>query len=90
MSFAVTEQTFGRRSRAARLSKFDAIFQKGLWRSRDNFFAASGDNGSTGASKQHKDSGVYSYPTVGWPASSPYVVAVGGTQLQRGWKWNLC
>jgi len=30
----------------------------------------------------------YPQPTVEWPASSPYVVAVGGTQLQYGWTWN--
>jgi subtilase family serine protease len=86
MSFGVTEQTFGGAA-SSQTSKFDAVFQKGLAKD-DNFFAATGDNGSTGASKQHKDTGVYSYPTVGWPASSPYVVAVGGTQLQDGWTWN--
>jgi len=86
MSFGVTEQTFGGAA-AAQTAKLDAVFQKGLAK-HDNFFAASGDNGSTGNSKQHKDSGVYPYPTVGWPASSPYVVSVGGTQLQRGWTWN--
>jgi subtilase family serine protease len=86
MSFGITEQTFGGAA-GSQTSKFDAVFQKGLAK-HDNFFAASGDNGSTGTSKQHKDSGIYSYPTVGWPASSPYVVSVGGTQLQRGWRWN--
>jgi subtilase family serine protease len=86
MSFGVTEQTFGGAA-GAQTAKFDAVFQKGLAK-HDNFFAASGDYGSTGASKQHRDSGVYPYPTVGWPASSPYVVSVGGTQLQRGWTWN--
>jgi subtilase family serine protease len=25
---------------------------------------------------------------VGWPASSPYVTSVGGTQLQYGWTWD--
>ena len=86
MSFGVTEQSFGGGA-GAQTAKLDAVFQKGLAK-HDNFFAASGDYGSTGNSKQHKDSGVYPYPTVGWPASSPYVVSVGGTQLQRGWTWN--
>jgi subtilase family serine protease len=36
----------------------------------------------------HRDSVTYSYPTDGWPASSPYVTSVGGTQLQYGWTWN--
>jgi subtilase family serine protease len=86
MSFGVTEQTFGGAA-STQTAAFDAVFQKGLAK-RDNFFAATGDFGSTGASKQHKDTGVYPFPTVGWPASSPFVVSVGGTQLQHGWTWN--
>jgi hypothetical protein len=27
-------------------------------------------------------------PTARWPASSPYVVSIDGTQLQDGWTWN--
>jgi subtilase family serine protease len=86
MSFGITEQTFGGAG-AAQTSKFDAVFQRGLAKG-DNFFAASGDNGSYNSSKQKKDTANYQYPTVGWPASSPYVVGVGGTQLQYGWTWN--
>ncbi len=86
MSFAVPEQTFGGAA-AAQVAKFDQVFQKGLAKG-DNFFAAVGDNGSLGFAKQHKESAVYPYPTVEWPATSPYVVAVGGTQLQDGWTWN--
>ena len=83
MSFGATEQTLG----ITQASKFDAVFQKGLAK-KDNFFAAAGDNGPTGVGKQHNDTVNYNYPTVGWPASSPYVTAVGGTQLQAGWTWN--
>lgn len=86
MSFSATEQTFGGAA-AAQTAKFDQVFQKGLAK-HDNFFAATGDYGSTSFSKQHKDAGIYSYPVVGYPSSSPYVVAVGGTQLQYGWTWN--
>lgn len=86
MSFAVTEQTFGGAA-AAQVAKFDQVFQKGLAKG-DNFFAAVGDNGSAGSAKQHKESAVYPVPTVEWPATSPYVVAVGGTQLQDGWTWD--
>lgn len=86
MSFGVTEQTFGGAA-GTQTSKFDAVFQKGIAKG-DTFFASSGDNGSTGASKQHKDTTTYSYPTDGWPASSPYVTAAGGTQLQYGWTWQ--
>ena len=86
MSLAVTEQTFGGAA-AVQTARFDQVFQAGLAK-HDNFFAASGDFGSLGISKLHKETGTYPNPTVWWPASSPYVVAVGGTQLQDGWTWN--
>src|SRR5487761_1201618 len=86
MSFAVTEQTFGGAA-ATQTAKFDQVFKKGPAR-HDNFFAAAGDTGTSNASKPHREGTVYPYPTVGWPSSSPYVVAVGGTQLQAGWTWN--
>jgi subtilase family serine protease len=86
MSFGVTEQTFGGAA-ASQTAKFDAVFQQGLAKD-DNFFTSSGDNGTLGAAKQQAESATYSYPTVGWPASSPYVVSVGGTQLMYGWTWD--
>jgi subtilase family serine protease len=86
MSFGVTEQTFGGAG-AQQTAKFDQVFQQGIAKG-DSFFAASGDNGTLGTAKQHKDGTTYSTPTVGWPASSPYVTAVGGTQLQDGWTWD--
>ena len=85
MSFGVTEQTFGGAA-ASQTAKFDAVFQQGLAKD-DNFFTSSGDNGSLGAAKQQGETATYGYPTVGWPASSPYVVSVGGTQLMYGWTW---
>jgi subtilase family serine protease len=86
MSFAVTEQTFGGGA-AAQTAKFDRVFKAGLAKD-DNFFAAAGDTGTSNASKPHREGTVYPYPTAQWPASSPYVVSVGGTQLQDGWTWN--
>ena len=86
MSFAVTEQTFGGAAQT-QTAGFDRVFQKGLAK-HDNFFAATGDTGTSNASKQHRGSVSYPQPTVEWPASSPYVVAVGGTQLQDGWTWD--
>jgi subtilase family serine protease len=86
MSFGVTEQTFGGAT-GQPTKKFDAVFQKGIAKD-DTFFASSGDSGSFGVSKQHRDSVGYTYATDGWPASSPYVTSVGGTQLQYGWTWN--
>ncbi len=86
MSFAVTEQTFGGAA-ASQTAKFDQVFKQGLAK-HDNFFAATGDTGTLNSSKRHRGGVPYPYPTVEWPASSPYVVAVGGTQLQDGWTWN--
>lgn len=86
MSFGVTEQTFGGAA-AQQTAKLDAVFQKGIAKG-DTFFASSGDSGSQGVSKQHRDAATYTNPTDGWPASSPYVTAVGGTQLQYGWTWQ--
>jgi subtilase family serine protease len=63
------------------------LWQKGNAKG-DTFFASSGDNGSMGVAKQHRDSVTYTTPVDSWPASSPYVTSVGGTQLQYGWRWN--
>jgi subtilase family serine protease len=86
MSFGVTEETFGGAAQN-QTAKFDAVFRKGIAKG-DTFFASSGDSGTLGVSKQQRDSRTYDHPTAGWPASSPYVTAVGGTQLQYGWTWN--
>jgi len=86
MSFGITEQTFGGAAQE-QAARFDAVFQQGIAKG-DSFFSSSGDDGTLGAAKQHRDTATYPYPTVGWPASSPYVTAVGGTQLQDGWTWN--
>ncbi len=86
MSFGTTEQAFGGAA-ATQFAKFDAVFKQGLAKD-DNFFAAAGDDGTYNAGKQHKNTVSFNYPTVGYPASSPYVVSVGGTQLQSGWTWD--
>jgi len=86
MSLGVAEQTFGGAT-PVQTARFDQVFQRGIAKG-DSFFAASGDDGTTGASKQQKDSRSFDFPTAGWPASSPYVTSVGGTQLQFGWRWN--
>ncbi len=86
MSLAVTEQTFGGAAKQ-QTSRFDAVFQKGIAKG-DTFFSSSGDDGSTGSAKQHKETKTYPYPTTWWPAYSPYVTSAGGTQLQYGWTWS--
>ena len=85
-SFGVTEQTFGGAA-ATQTAKFDQVYKSAIAKG-DTVLASSGDDGSSGVSKQQKDSRYYGFPNVGWPASSPYVTAVGGTQLQYGWTWD--
>jgi subtilase family serine protease len=82
----VTEQTFGGAAQV-QTTQFDQVYQAAAAKG-DTVLASSGDNGSQGVSKQHKETVTYPYPTDGWPASSPYVTAVGGTQLQYGWTWK--
>jgi subtilase family serine protease len=84
-SFGVTEQTFGGAAQT-QTAKFDAVYKKAAAK-HDTVLASSGDNGTVGVNKLQKESRTYSFPTVGWPASSPYLTAVGGTQLQYGWTW---
>ena len=83
-SFGVTEQTF-RAAGTTILSRFDRVYQAAALKG-DTVLASSGDNGTTGISNL-LGTKTYSFPTVGWPASSPYLTAVGGTQLQKGWTW---
>jgi subtilase family serine protease len=87
MSWGVSEQSFGGAAQS-QVAKYDQVFKAGIAKG-DTFFSASGDNGTTGTAKQHKETATYSYPTNGgWPGSSPNVTAVGGTQLQYGWTWD--
>jgi subtilase family serine protease len=85
-SFGVTEETFGGNPQNA-VAKFDAVY-KAAKDKGDTVLASSGDDGTSGVSKQHRDANYYDHATDGWPASSPWVTAVGGTQLQKGWHWN--
>ncbi len=86
MSFGTTEQALGGAG-STQTAKFDQVFKQGLAKN-DNFFASSGDYGSQNFTQQDKNRNLSAYPALGWPASSPYVVSVGGTQLQYGWTWE--
>lgn len=85
-SFGVTEQTF-EGAQGVKTSQFDQVYQEAAAKG-DTVLASSGDSGTTGVAKPHRDGTVYPYATVGWPASSPWVTSVGGTQLQYGWTWD--
>ncbi len=83
-SFGLAEQTFGGAA-LNQMQAFGQTYQNGINKG-DSFLAASGDQGNGGAAKQHKESTVLSTTAVGFPAISPLVTAVGGTQLMLGWK----
>jgi subtilase family serine protease len=85
-SFGLAEQTFGGAA-AVQTASFDQVYQHGLSKG-DSFVAASGDEGSGGADKTHRDSGTFPFQVVGYPASSPFNVAAGGTQLMYNWLWS--
>ncbi len=83
-SFGLAEQTFGGAA-LTQMQRFNETYQNGINKG-DTFLASSGDEGNGGASKQHKETTVLSTTAVGFPAVSPLVTAVGGTQLMLGWQ----
>jgi subtilase family serine protease len=88
MSFGTDESAFGGSSAAqGQFAKFDATFQRGLAK-KDTFFSSSGDTGSIGVTRANHQTATSPDPQVSYPNVSPYVVSVGGTQLQDGWTWN--
>ncbi len=84
-SFGTAEQNFGG-AMATQQANFDETYKYGIAKG-DTFVASSGDEGSGGADKLHKEGGTFPYQVVGYPASSPYNLTVGGTQLMYGWTW---
>jgi subtilase family serine protease len=92
-SFAATEQAFESPTNSQLLA-YEAIYQQAL-AAGCTPLAAAGDWGTANYTKQAGGNsgssatpGYYHYPTVNWPASSPYVTAVGGTWLQYHWRWD--
>jgi len=83
-SFGLAEQTFGGAA-LTQMQAFNETYQNGINKG-DTFLASSGDQGNGGAAKQHKETTTLSTTAVGFPAISPLVTAVGGTQLMLGWK----
>ncbi len=86
MSFGTDESAFAGAA-ASQFAKFDQTFQRGVAKG-DSFFSSSGDNGSQGVERSHRQSTVSPDPQVSYPNVSPYVTSVGGTQRQFGWTWN--
>jgi subtilase family serine protease len=75
-SWATTEQAFHNSSSIEQLNKLYATAAAdGV-----SAFFATGDSGVANTDKQGR---LYDFPTVTFPASSPDVIAVGGTQIQQ-------
>lgn len=76
-SWATTEETLFTTGGHQILNQFNQFYKdagaKGI-----TFLASAGDSGSAGG---NINGTLYPYPVVGFPASSPYVTAVGGTSL---------
>lgn len=86
MSFGTGEGTFAASEVKNYLQgSFHQIFQNAV--SADfTLLSSAGDSGSA-----ETNLGATSYqatPDASYPASDPLITAVGGTQLQAGWRWN--
>ena len=77
-SWGATENTLFTPGGKQVLNQFNAFYQQATLGQNVTFFASAGDNGS---SNVDINGNIYPFPTVGFPASSPYVTAVGGTSL---------
>ena len=73
LSWGAPEQAVGRKL----VSSYSSIFSQAA-SSHITVVASSGDSGASG---QQDNGGYYRYPVASWPATSPYVTAVGGTRL---------
>jgi subtilase family serine protease len=73
LSWGAPEQDLGR----AFVSSYSSIFSQAA-SSHITIVASSGDSGASG---QQNSGSYYRYPVASWPATSPYVTAVGGTRL---------
>ncbi len=87
MSFGTSEEAFAGSSASTQFARFDETFKHGLAKG-DTFFSSSGDDGSLGVGRAHRQSATVDHPSVSYPNVSPYVTSVGGTQVQDGWTWD--
>ena len=78
-SWGTTEQTLTDQASQNVVAQYESFYQQATKQSHISFFASSGDSGASNVGLDGKT--FYSFPTVIFPASSPYVTAVGGTSL---------
>lgn len=73
-SWATTEQSF---DSSTVIKQLNQLYARAAAKGVSIFFAA----GDSGVANTNKQGATYPYPTVNYPASSPNVIAVGGTQI---------
>ena len=73
LSWGEPEQAIGRKL----VSSYSSIFSQAA-SSHITIVASSGDSGASG---QDENGNYYRHPVASWPATSPFVTAVGGTKL---------
>ncbi|PYI66314.1 protease [Arthrobacter livingstonensis] len=76
-SWAATEETLLTTSGRAVMAQFNAFYRQSTLRGV-TFLGSTGDSGTANVAV---DGSTYPYPTVNFPAISPWVTAVGGTSL---------
>jgi subtilase family serine protease len=72
LSWGISEQALGR----AFVNSYGSIFSQAA-KSHITVVVSSGDSGASGQG----NNGYYRHPVASWPATSPFVTAVGGTKL---------
>jgi subtilase family serine protease len=77
-SWGTTEETLFMPEGKKMLDKFNAFFQNASKHQKITFITASGDAGTLNPDVNNHS---YPFPTVGFPANSPWVTTVGGTSL---------
>jgi subtilase family serine protease len=86
MSYGTGEPTFSDSEISTYLKgSFHKIFAQAT-AAGVTLLASTGDSGSTNLDAAQKN--LIASPNASYPASDPYVTAVGGTALQAGWKWT--
>ena len=73
LSWGEPEQALGR----SFVSSYSSIFSQAA----SNHITIVASSGDSGASGQDENGDFYRHPVASWPATSPFVTAVGGTQL---------
>lgn len=77
-SWGTTEETLFTPAGKKILNSYNSFYQQATNVQHVTFVASAGDTGTANPDVNNKN---YPFPTVGFPASSPWVTAIGGTSL---------